>query len=156
MHIPFAYIASRNLYSMDLEKKLPACQNLFFMMFACLLHKISLVGRWIFLMCFYWMLHRAHSGIFDEFFYYWNWLGKTCQIKEVRFSLFMLHTALPWFDKFFLIVCEFKTIVKFVKSTTVKQQAKWQIIISKSTRSGIKTLHLFVVNHSFFFVCMPG
>ena len=46
-----------------------------------------------------------------------------------RSTLFFYDTlTLPWFDEFFLIICEFQTIVKFVKSTTVIEwEAKHQL-----------------------------
>ena len=37
---------------------------------------------------------------------------KTRQMKEVHFCC----CALPWFDEFFLIICEYQKIVKFVKT----------------------------------------
>ena len=68
-------------------------------------------------------LCAVHSGIFDEFYYNFTFVGMSIKLVKWKKYTFFFNITLQLFEEFFLIVCEFQTIVKFVKITTVQWPA---------------------------------
>ena len=49
--------------------------------------------------------------------------GKNSSIET---STFLFNVTLPYFDKYFVIICEYETIIKFIKRTTVQKKVSTQ------------------------------
>ena len=58
--------------------------------------------------------------------------GKNSSIET---STFLFNVTLPYFDKYFLIICEYETIIKFIKRTTVQKK------VSSSSSMATPGLH---------------
>ena len=55
-----------------------------------------------------WAMLVAHSSSFDESYYYSTFASMTKKLVKWKKYTFFNMTLLPWFDKFFHIICKFR------------------------------------------------